>query len=294
MLWANCWFWRKGVTRYQDGLLCRPRLEFLEGRCLPSAVVSKSLNSDTRAVDIRGRHVRTPPDLVPFFAVGGSPGRVQLHRVSDGSLLTDFTPYPAPYTGSVTVAVGDLNGDGYPDLIVGAASGNPHVKIYDGQAIATGTFDPANPDASLVTQFFAYGTNYDIGINVAVGEVKGDDYLDLITGATAGNPHVKVFDGRDIATGTFDPAHPDASLITSFFAYGLNDNLGANVAAGDVIGDRFADVVTGATAGNPHVKVFSGRDMATGTFERAIPTPAYWPRSLLNRICRTTSARLWQ
>jgi hypothetical protein len=202
---------------------------------------------------------------VPFFAVGGSPGRVQLHRVSDGSLLTDFTPYPAPYTGSVTVAVGDLNGDGYPDLIVGAASGNPHVKIYDGQAIATGTFDPANPDASLVTQFFAYGTNYDIGINVAVGEVKGDDYLDLITGATAGNPHVKVFDGRDIATGTFDPAHPDASLITSFFAYGLNDNLGANVAAGDVIGDGFADVVTGATAGNPHVKVFSGRDIATGT-----------------------------
>jgi hypothetical protein len=238
---------------------------------LPSTVVPKSLASDSREIGIRGREVRTPPDLVPFFALGGISGRVQLRRISDGSLLADFTAYPVPYTGSVTAAVGDLNGDGYPDLIVGAASGNPHIKIYDGHAIATGTFNPGNPDASLVTQFFAYGTNYNIGANVAVGDVNGDGYLDLITGTTAGNPHVKVFDGRAIATGTFDAAHPDASLITSFFAYGLNYNVGVNVAAGDIIGDGFADVVTGATVGNPHVKVFSGKDIATGTFDQNNP-----------------------
>jgi len=191
---------------------------------------------------------------------------VQLRRVTDGTLLTDFTPFPEPYEASVTVAVGDVTGDGYPDLIVGAAEGNPQIKIYDGKAIALGTFDPANADASLVTTFFAYGLNFNIGVNVAVGDVTGDGYPDLVTGATAGNPHVKVYNGKDFATGAFNALNPDASLVTSFFAYDLNFNVGANVAVGDVTGDGYGEVVTGATVGNPHVKVYNGKDIVTGAF----------------------------
>jgi hypothetical protein len=219
-----------------------------------------------REIDIGAYEFQAPAGLMPFFALGGSPGRVQLRRVTDGSLLDDFTPFPAPYAGSVAVAVGDVTGDGYPDLIVGAAEGNPHVKIYDGKAIALGIFDPANPDASLVTTFFAYGVGFNIGVNVAVGDVTGDGYPDIVTGPTAGNPHVKVYNGKAIATGTFDAANPDASLVTSFFAYDLNFNVGANVAVGDVTGDGYGEVVTGPTVGNPHVKVYDGKAIATGAF----------------------------
>src|SRR5207248_1170821 len=66
-----------------------------------------------------------------------------------------------------------------------------------------------------------------------------------------GGPHVKVFDGRTGAE------------LFSFFAYDAAFTGGVFVAAGDVNGDGKADIITGAgPGGGPHVKVFSGADLA--------------------------------
>jgi hypothetical protein len=200
---------------------------------------------------------------VHFFAVGGVPGRVLVYK-PDNTLVADFAPYGPDYTGPVSVAVGDVNGDGVYDLVTGAATGNPDVHVYDGQAFANGTFDNTNPNASLIAQWFAYGLNFNVGANVAVGDIEHDGFAAIVTGATVGNPDVRVFRGKDIANHTFDPN--SASLIAQWFPYALGFNVGANVAVGDVNGDGFADVVTGATAGNPDVRVFSGKDIAQGTF----------------------------
>ncbi len=200
-----------------------------------------------------------------IFAIGGEPGRVQVRRVSDNTILADFAPFGAGYAGGVSVAVGDVTGDGYPDLTVGTITGVAQVKVFDGKAIALGTFNSFNPDASLLAQWFPFGTQYTVGVNVAVGDVSGNGYADVVTGATAGNPDVRVYSGKDIASQTFNPA--GASLVAQWFAYGLQFNVGANVAVGDVNGDGYADVVTGATAGNPHVKVYSGKAIATGAFQ---------------------------
>jgi hypothetical protein len=208
--------------------------------------------------------VRVGPGI---FVLGGAPGRVQVHRVSDGGLITDFAPYGDAYFGGVSVAVGDVNGDGYLDLVTGATAGNPHVKVYDGKALATGTFNPLLPDFSLLAQFFPYALDFNVGANVAVGDVNDDGFADIVTGATAGNPDVRVYSGRDIAAGTFNPQFPDGSLLAQFFAYALDFNVGANVAAGDVNGDGFADIVTGASSGNPDVHVYNGKDIAAGIFD---------------------------
>ncbi len=199
-----------------------------------------------------------------YFAVGGSPGRVQVRRDSDGSLVADFAPYGANYTGAVTVAVGDVNGDGVPDLVTGAAVGNPDVRVFDGLALENGTFNPANPNASLLAQFFPYALQFNVGANVAVGDIEKDGFADIVTGATVGNPDVRVYSGKDIANHTFNPN--GASMLAQWFPYGLQFNIGANVAVGDVNGDGFADVVTGATAGNPDVRVYNGKDIALHTF----------------------------
>ena len=192
------------------------------------------------------------------------PSMVQVRRDSDGALLTEFAPYGPSYSGPISVAVGDISGDGVPDLVTAAGVGNPDVRVYDGRAIRNGTFNPANPNASLLAQWFAYGINFNIGATVAVGDIEKDGFADIVTGATAGNPHVKVFSGRDIAMHRFDPN--GSSVVAQWFAYGLQFNIGVNVAVGDVSGNGYADIVTGATAGNPHVKVYSGKDIALHTF----------------------------
>ncbi len=198
-----------------------------------------------------------------FFAVGAAPGTVQVRKVSDGSLAFEFKPFGATNI-PITVAWGDVNGDGIPDLIVAAAAGNPDVQVYDGKAFANNTFSPATPAASRLADWFAYGIQFNIGANIAAGEVSGNGYADIITGASAGNPEVKVYRGKDIATNSFNPT--SSSVIADWFAYGLQFNVGANVAAGDLTGSGFADVVTGATIGNPHVKIYNGQTIASGTF----------------------------
>jgi hypothetical protein len=215
-------------------------------------------------IDIGAYEVQTSSLGKPIFAVRGVPGRVEVHAVIDGGLLADFAPYGASYTGPINVAVGDVNGDGVDDLVTAAAVGNPDVRVYDGQAFAKGTFDPNNPDASMIAEWFPYALQFNVGATVAVGDIEHNGFADIVTGADVGNPDVRVYRGKDIASHTFDAS--GASLIAQWFPYGLDFNVGANVAVGDVNGDGFADVVTGATAGNPDVRVYNGKDIAQGTF----------------------------
>jgi len=156
---------------------------------------------------------------------------------SSGAQLAAFFPFGTSYLGGVRVAVGDVNGDSVPDVIVGAGPGAaPHVKVFDGR-----TFQE-------IASFFGYDAGFHGGIFVAAGDVNGDGKADIITGADAGAPggHVKVFDAVTRAE------------VRSFFAYpGFAG--GVRVAAGDVNGDGKADLITGAGPGaGAHVKVFDG------------------------------------
>jgi hypothetical protein len=164
------------------------------------------------------------------------------------------------------VAVGDVTNDGFADLVTGATVGNPHVKVYNGQAIAQRTFNAGNPDASLLASFFAYDLSFNVGVSVAVGDVDGDGYGDVITGASTGNPHVKVYNGKAIAQGVFNYG-PEYYLLDQFFAYDVQSNVGVVVGAADFEGHGKADILTGAT-GAPHYRVVPGN--ATGVLPPAI------------------------
>jgi hypothetical protein len=183
-----------------------------------------------------------PPAALSLIAVGAGAGggpEVKVYDAATGALRFDFFAYDPSFTGGVSVAIGDINGDGTPDIITGAGpSGGPHVKVFSGK------------DGSELASFFAYDPSFQGGVNVATGDINADGFADIITGAGAGGgPHVKVFSGRD------------AAQLASFFAYDPGFHGGVNVAAGDVNGDGFADIITGAGAGGgPHVKAFSGQD----------------------------------
>jgi len=185
---------------------------------------------------------RVVPSVTHFFAVGEDIGGSPIVQVFDekGDSARTITPYDPSFTGGVRVATGDVTGDGIDDIVTAAgAGGGPHVKVFDG---ATG---------QEIRSFYAYGADFHGGVSVAVGDVTGDGFADIVTGAgPGGGPHVKVFDGRTGAE------------VQSFYAYDAAFSGGVSVAAGDVNGDGRADIATGAGAGGgPHVKVFDG---ATG------------------------------
>jgi len=172
----------------------------------------------------------------PQIIVGSVPGDTPQVRVFDGktgNLLSSFFAYNPSFLGGVNVAAGNVNGSGPADIVTGPASGfSPYVKVFSGSGLQ-------------LNGFFAYDPSFRDGVNVAVGDVDGDGYADIITGAgPGGGPHVKVFSGTGLQ-------------LNSFFAYDPTFRGGVNVTAGDVNGDGKAEIITGP-GGGPQVKVFDG------------------------------------
>lgn len=172
--------------------------------------------------------------------VGAGPSagpRIVVLSGQDGKQLASFFAFSQSFAGGVTVASADFNGDGYADIVVGADTrGGSHVKVFDGRTLQE------------LRSFFAFGRDYNFGVRVAAGDVNGDGTPDILVGAgVGGSPVYSVFDG---VTG---------GLIRQGMAFAPEFTGGIYIAAGDVDGDGFADVILGAgRAGNPHVKVFSG------------------------------------
>lgn len=191
-------------------------------------------------------------DIIVAADAGGGP-RVEAFDGRTGAALHNFFAYEPGFTGGVRLAAGDINGDGYADIITAAGpGGGPRVQVFDGRTLQT------------LSNFFAYDPSFSFGISVAAGDVNGDGQTDLITGAgPSGGPHVKVIDGRKLGlvqpTGVID----DAALLASFFAYDLSVTSGVRVGTVDFGADGQVDLVTGPGPGAPpHVRVWNGQTQA--------------------------------
>ena len=155
-------------------------------------------------------------DGVPDLAVGAGPGGGPVVKLYDGALLsrgpdaaliTTFNAFLPSLRGGVTVAAGDVNGDGRADLVVGAGpGGGPHVKVVSATELKN--LDGDGLPRNLLASFFAYAAGFTGGVRVAAGDVTGDGRADVVTGAgIGGTPHVKIYDGTSFAE------------INSFYAY---------------------------------------------------------------------------
>jgi hypothetical protein len=177
--------------------------------------------------------------------LGPGPGLAPHVRVLDGGTLAslhEFFAYDPAFAGGVSVAAGDVTGDGAADLVTGPGpGGGPHVRV-----LAGGTLAP-------IHDFLAYDPNFLGGVFVAAGDVNGDGTADLVTGpGPGGGPHVRVLAGGTLAS------------LHEFFAYDPAFFGGVSVATGDVDGDGTADIITGAgPGGGPHVRALDGPTLAS-------------------------------
>ena len=181
--------------------------------------------------------VNTAAGRGEYLLSGAGPGAIYGPHVRgfglDGTPLAgiDFLAYGTNKYG-VNVAAGDLDGDGLDEIITGAGPGavfGPHVRGFsrDGSTVT------ALPGVS----FFAYGT-LRWGVNVAAGDLDGDGFDEIVTGAGPGpifGPHVR---GWNV-----DGGMAEAMPGSSWMAYGTN-RMGVKVACGDLDGDGIDEVVT--------------------------------------------------
>jgi hypothetical protein len=183
----------------------------------------------------------TPAGVLLTGSPAGSPGAVNVFEADTHTLNRTFTPFAEDFTGGVNVAGADVSGDGVADIIVAArAGGGPHVRVFDG---ATGA-----PLPGPLSNFFAFDPSFRGGVEVAAGDVDGDNRADVVVAAgPGGGPHVKVYSGY---TG---------EVMHSFFAFEPSFRGGVEVASGDLTGDGRPDVAVAAgPGGGPHVVVYDG------------------------------------
>jgi hypothetical protein len=163
------------------------------------------------------------------------------------------SPYEMGYDffGFSVSGAGDVNGDGYTDLVVGAPMeststapvGAGRVYLFSGQTGDT-LYSLVSPD-TLGVGYFGHSVS-------GIGDVDGDGYADLIVGAYAESPGLSpdsagrayVFSGHtgDTLYTLVSPSEEEGGC----FGFAVSG-------AGDVDGDGRPDVIVGAYRENPNV-----------------------------------------
>jgi hypothetical protein len=177
-------------------------------------------------------------------------GRAYLYLGSASGLATtaawtaESDQIGAQFGWSVATA-GDVNGDGYSDVIVGAnlydsdVGDEGQAYLYLGSASASGLATTPAWTASTSQSFAEFGTSV-----ATAGDVNGDGYADVIVGAPGYSVNFLDFGAAFLYLGS--ASGPAASPFWTGNALLSGGAFGSSVAtAGDTNGDGYADILVG-------------------------------------------------
>jgi hypothetical protein len=176
----------------------------------------------------------------------GDPGgpHVRAFDGMTGQVKAQFFAYDQNLQCGARVALGDIDGDGIPDIVTAPGAGvEPLVKVFSGRNLA------------LLSSFHAYEPAFHGGVFVAAADVTRGRRAQVISGpGTNGGPHVRIFDPLT------------QRVVHEFFAYDRSFRGGVRPAVFNALGGAGPDIITAPGPGIPPVvRIFRNRD---GQLER--------------------------
>jgi hypothetical protein len=171
------------------------------------------------------------------------------------------------YSGGFVASAGDINGDGFDDILIGAPGAAPDGLLYAGESyVVFGTNAQLGPNLSLSDLNGSNGFRIDgaeqddqSGRVASAGDVNGDGFDDILVTASNADPNEKNKAGESyVVFGTDAGFAPTLSLgdldgSNGFRLQGVDERDFSGVSAasaGDVNGDGYDDLIIGATGAN--------------------------------------------
>ena len=202
------------------------------GKKLPSEMrIVSSANSNAQAISIT-------------VDIKDAQYPVVVDPLATSASWTAYGSQSAELFGRSVANAGDVNGDGYDDVIVGAdgydndQSQEGRAYVFHGSASGLATTPAWSAEGNLASSGFGYAV-------AGAGDVNNDGYDDVIVGAwyyTNGSAYVgRAFVYHGSASGLSTTANwtADGPNAVSYFGWAVGS-------AGDVNNDGYADVIVGA------------------------------------------------
>ncbi|MBD2517377.1 FG-GAP repeat protein [Nostoc sp. FACHB-973] len=203
---------------------------------------------------------------------------------SNGFVINGIDRYD--FSGTSVSSAGDINGDGFDDLIIatsGALSnvgGQSRYVVFGSSSGFSAVFNLSSLNGS--NGFVINGIGSDSSSSVSsAGDINGDGFDDLIIGASFADPNGQYNAGSSyVVFGTstsFGAVFNLSSLDgnNGFVINGINDsdNLGRSVSsAGDINGDGFDDLIIGALGARPNGQPYAGESYVVFGFQTGATT----------------------
>jgi Ca2+-binding RTX toxin-like protein len=203
--------------------------------------------------DINGDGIDDLAVSVPFkdsvYVYYGKAGGLTSTTLGPIAASDGFIIQGAQYAGYSLAAAGDVNGDGYQDIVLGTGTilyGADSYVVF-GKAGAIGTIDLAHLTAS---QGFIIHSNGGpdgdrAGASVAgAGDVNGDGFDDVVIGVANNDAHGSGY--VVFGSATAGDVTLGGSNTLQITGGSVGDNLGRTIGEADVDGDGYSDVLLGA------------------------------------------------
>lgn len=239
-------------------------------------------------------------EIVATPGPGGGP-QIRVFTAS-GALIRDFFAYDETSRQGVSVALGDVTGDGVEEIVTAVGAGvSNDVIIFDQDGeelsrftvsgfqdgtrftvsvadvdkdwekeiiIAAQNKEPRvaiyNEDGTHLVDFLAYAQNMDAGLTLSSGDFDGDARDEIVIGPlTGGAGHVRIFNYI-------------GALWGEFFITEVTDGGGTNVSVADINIDGEWDIVTAPHGHEGNVGVWTPTGALMGQLENVVPSEGAW------------------